>query len=139
MASNFHESYTGTEIKPPSERSTGLVFATVALTVAVLWRDDSTVFWVAFAVAIGLVAVSLFAPFVLKPLNILWFRLGLLMHRIVNPIIMFAIFAFVFMPGGLIMRLWRDPLKSQRMPSASSYWIDRKPSEDTAASMTNQF
>lgn len=139
MASNFHESYTGTEIKPPSERSTGLVFATVALTVAVLWRDDSTVFWVAFAVAIGLAAVSFFAPFVLKPLNILWFRLGLLIHRIVNPIIMFAVFAFVFVPGGLIMRLWRDPLKSQRMSSASSYWIDRKPSEDTAASMTNQF
>ena len=30
MRTNFHESYAGSEIKPPSERSTGLLFAAVA-------------------------------------------------------------------------------------------------------------
>ena len=90
---NFHESYAGGEIKPPSERSTGLLFAAVAVIVAVLWRNSPVVPWVALAIAVGMAAVSLFAPVLLKPLNILWFQFGLLLHRVVNPIVMFAMFA----------------------------------------------
>ena len=88
---NFHESYVEGEIKPPSERSTGLAFAAVAVIVAVLSRNSPTVPWIALAFAMGLAAASLFAPALLKPLNILWFQFGLLMHRIVNPVVMFAI------------------------------------------------
>jgi hypothetical protein len=50
-----------------------------------------------------LAAVSLVAPVLLKPLNIFWFNIGLFLHRVVNPIIMFAVFAAVFVPAGAIM------------------------------------
>ena len=93
MSRNFHESYAGSEIKPPSERSTGLLFAAVAVIVAVLWRNSPTVPWVALGMAAMLAAVSLIAPVLLKPINILWFQFGLLLHRVVNPIVMFAMFA----------------------------------------------
>ena len=139
MRTNFHESYAGSEIKPPSERSTGLVFAAVAVIVAVLWRNSPTVPWVALGMAAMLAAVSLIAPVLLKPINILWFQFGLLLHRVVNPIVMFAMFAAVFVPAGAIMRLWRDPLRSRRTTGASTYWIERRESGDTEGSMTNQF
>jgi hypothetical protein len=77
MLTNFHESYAGSEIKPPSERSTGLLFAIVAVIVAGLWRNSPTVLWV----GLGMAAVSLIAPVLLKPINILWFQFGLLLHR----------------------------------------------------------
>ena len=139
MSKNFHESFAGGEVKPPSERATGLVFAAVALIVAVLWRNSSTVLWVALGITVMLAIVSLLAPVLLKPLNMLWFRFGLLLHRVVNPIVMFAVFALVFVPAGAIMRLWHDPLRVRRARDASSYWIDRGGSGDTAGSMTNQF
>jgi hypothetical protein len=139
MSKDFHESFAGGEVKPPSERATGLVFAAVALIVAILWRNSPTVLWPALGIALALAAVSLLAPSVLKPLNRLWFRFGLLLHRIVNPIVMFAIFALVFVPAGAIMRLWHDPLKAQRARNASTYWIDRGGRGDTTESMTNQF
>ena len=139
MAENFHESFAGGEVKPPSERATGLVFAAVALIVAVLWRNSPTVLWSALGIAVILAALSLLAPTLLKPLNILWFRFGLLLHRIVNPIVMFAVFALVFVPAGAIMRLWHDPLRSRRASKKASYWIDRRQSGDTEGSMTNQF
>ena len=139
MRFNFHESYAGGVVKPPSERSTGLTFAAVAVIVAVLWRDSPTIPWVALGVAVILAAVSLIAPGLLKPVNILWFRLGLLLHRIVNPIVMFAVFALVFVPGGAIMRLWRDPLRSKRTTGESTYWIEREASAGSEGSMTNQF
>jgi hypothetical protein len=136
---NFHENYIGGEVKPPSERSTGVVFGAVAVIVAVLWRHSPTVPWLALAVAMGLTAISLVAPVLLKPLNILWFQFGLLVHRIVNPIVMFAMFALVIVPAGAIMRIWYDPLRSRRTTATSSYWIDQRESKDTAGSMTNQF
>ncbi len=139
MSQNFHESFAGGEVKPPSDRATGLVFAAVALIVAVLWRNSPTVLWVALSVAAMLAIVSLLAPSLLKPLNMLWFRFGLLLHRVVNPIVMFAVFALVFVPAGAIMRLRHDPLRSRRAPTGSSYWINRGGSADTKGSMTNQF
>jgi predicted membrane metal-binding protein len=139
MRTNFHENYAGRENKPPSERSTGLLFAAVAVIVAVLWRNSPTVPWVALCLASILAVVSLIAPVLLKPINILWFRFGLLLHRIVNPIVMFVVWTAVFVPAGAIMRLWRDPLRSTRTTEASTYWIERMANEDIERSMTNQF
>ena len=139
MSKNFHESFAGGEVKPPSDRATGLVFAAVALIIALLWRNSPTVLWAALGIAAALAIISLIAPPLLKPLNMLWFRFGLLLHRIVNPIVMFAVFALVFVPAGALMRLRHDPLRARRARDASSYWIDRGGSGDTAGSMTNQF
>jgi hypothetical protein len=140
MPTNFHESYAPSELEPPSERSTGLTFAAIAVIFAVLWRNSPTVPWVGVGVGLGLTAVSLIAPAFLKPINILWFRAGLLLHRVVNPIVMFAVFVTVFVPAGVIMRLWRDPLRLKRNTSgALSYWNARGKSGDTEGSMANQF
>jgi hypothetical protein len=140
MARNFHERYVEDEIKPPSERSMGLVFAAVAVIFAVLWRNSSTLPWVALGMAAILAAVSLIAPVLLKPINILWFQFGLRLHQVVNPILMFAVFAAAFVPAGAIMRLWRDPLRLRRRTmGASTYWIERRESGDAEGSMTNQF
>jgi hypothetical protein len=99
-----------------------------------------TVPWVALGMAAILAAVSLIAPVLLKPINILWFQFGLLLHRVVNPIVTFAVFAAVFVPAGAIMRLWHDPLRLRRGPTgASTYWIERRESGDAEGSMTNQF
>jgi hypothetical protein len=139
MQLNFHESYAGSEVRPPSERSTGLLFAAVAAAVAFLRRDSLTVVWVSLSLAAALALVSLIRPTLLKPVNALWFRLGLVLHRVVSPLVMFALFAVVFVPAGAVMRLWHDPLRLKRSTGGSSYWIDRTVSEDVQGSMTNQF
>src|SRR5262245_60543613 len=139
MSGNFHETYAHGDVRPPSERSTGLVFAGVAVIVAVIWRHSPMVPWVALAVAAALAALSMTAPALLRPLNLLWFRFGLLLHRVVNPLVMLAMFALVFVPAGLIMRLWHDPLGAKRATARSTYWIERAKGDRGAASMTNQF
>jgi hypothetical protein len=136
---NFHETYAPGDVQPPSDRSTGLVFAGVALIVALLWRHDVLVFrWVLSAAGV-LAIVSVIVPVLLKPLNFLWFRLGLLLHRLVNPAIMFAIFLVVFVPAGALMRIWHDPLRSRPRPGAQSYWICRRSEGPLGGSMRNQF
>jgi hypothetical protein len=137
MSANFHESYASGEVKLPSERSTGLVFAGVALIAAILNRRSPVAPWVALAVSLLLAAISLGAPSLLRPLNIFWFRLGLLLHRVVNPVVMLLLFAVVFVLGGLLMRLWHDPLQARRRPG--TYWIEREPEDASKASMVNQY
>jgi hypothetical protein len=139
MATNFHESYSQSGIRPPSERTTGLVLALVAVVIGVWWRNIVMVTWLAFGVAVALAALSWLAPKVLKHLNLIWFRLGLLLHRVVNPVVMLVLFVVVFVPAGLIMRFWYDPLRSRREGPGGTYWIDRTTSAPGTASMTNQF
>lgn len=137
MRASFHESYAESEIRSPSERSTGLVFAAVAIIVAVAWRDSPTVLTVALALAGLFATLSFIAPTRLRPLTTAWFQIGLMLHRVVNPIIMFALFAVIVVPFGIISRMWYDPLRLKRGTALSSYWIAR--SERAEGSMANQF
>jgi hypothetical protein len=137
MTAGAHEPYRQAEIKPPSNRSTGIVFACVAVVVAVLWRNTPAVVWSSLGIAAVLALVSLLIPAVLAPLNLVWFRFGLLLHKVMNPLIMLLMFAVVFVPGGFLMRLWHDPLAARRK-GAASYWVERTRAKD-ATSMSNQF
>jgi len=138
MSGRFHEPLVTSKIKPPSERGTGIVFAVVALIVAVLFRHTASVWISALAVAALLFAASFAAPKLLRPLNRAWFRLSLVLNRIVNPVVMLAIFIVAFVPMGVLMQLWRDPLIRRRRPELASYWIARDPAEP-GHSMRNQF
>jgi hypothetical protein len=138
MTGGFHEPLVTNKAKPPSERGTGLVFTAAAIVVAVLFRHNAPVWIAALAAAAVLALVSFARPALLRPLNLAWFKLSLLLNRIVNPLVMLAIFAVAFVPMGLLMRLWRDPLVRRRRPQAASYWIARDRAE-TGSSMRNQF
>lgn len=139
MRSNFHESFAQGAIKPPSERSTGFVFVAVALLIAYLRRDSPAVLVSAICVAGVLALLAAFAPALLRPLNLLWFRFSMLLHKVVNPIVMFTIFAVVFVPGGLLMRFFRDPLRARRDPELKTYWVERAEDDGVPSSMRHQF
>jgi len=67
-------------------------------------------------------------PALLNPLNRLWMKLGLLLHRIVNPIVMGLLFYGTIWPTGLVMRMrGRDLLRLKHEPDADTYWIARPP------------
>ena len=112
-------------VKPPSDRSTGLVFTVVAILVAVMWRHNAAIVIAALTVAAVLVAVSLLAPQILRPFNLAWFRLGIALNRIVSPIVMLAIFVVAIVPFGLVMQRLSDPLRKKCRPEAKTYWIEQ--------------
>ena len=142
MGEAHHESFERRgDVKGGSERSFGLVFAVVFVVISVwpLWDGLSPRWW-GFAVALTFAGVAIFAPAVLQPLNRLWTRLGGLLHRVVSPVILAMIFYLVITPFGVVMRLaGKDPLRLQRQPGASSYWIERRPPGPAPETMKNQF
>ena len=116
-----------------------LMAVAVALLIAFFRRDNSTVLVSAICVAGVLALLSAFAPALLRPLNLLWFRFSMLLHKVVNPLVMFTIFAVAFVPGGLLMRFFRDPLRARRDPKTTTYWIERTEDDAVPASMRHQF
>lgn len=136
---NFHESFSSGPVKPPSARGTGFVFAAVAVIVALLWRNTPLIAVPFLTLACVLGLISVWAPQALEPLNRIWFRFGLLLHRVVHPVVLFVLFALVFVPAGLIMRLFYDPLRLRREKQSETYWIDCTADETPKPSMRNQF
>jgi hypothetical protein len=136
---NFHEAYVPEDIKPPSPRSTGLVFVVVALLLGLFFRNNPVAVGIAVTVAAVLLALSLLAPKRLEPLSIVWFKFGMLLSRIVNPIVMFLMFAIAMVPMGLLMRFFTDPMRSKREPDSTTYWLEPDAAEAKLASMKNQF
>lgn len=91
------------------------------------WHHGRLWPWTLSATVLFLVAAWL-RPSLLHPLNRLWMKLGLLLHRIVNPLVMGLLFYGTIWPTGLVMRLrGKDLLRLKREPDAESYWIARTP------------
>lgn len=137
-----HESYSREEtVKPGSDRSFGLVIAAALALLALIngWHDGRWWPWTGGA-AVLFFAAAVLAPAILNPLNLAWLAFGLLLHRIVNPLIMVVMFYGTVLPTGLVMRmLGKDLLRLKFDPQADSYWIARRPPGPAPESMKDQF
>ena len=116
---------------PPSERRFGLFFALLALGAGAyryVAHGD-------LALGLGLAGVgvvfgmfALAAPHWLAPLNRAWFGLGLLLARVVNPIVLAVLFFLVITPYALVLRLaGRDALRLRPRKDVDTFWIERDP------------
>lgn len=135
------EGHGHTDIQPGSERSFGIVFAVVFAIVALypLTGDGGVRLW-ALGFAAAFLGLGFLVPRVLKPLNVLWFRFGILLGKVVTPIVMGILFIVTVTPIGLIRRaMGADPLRAKPEPEAESYWIEIKREGDDAPSMKRQF
>lgn len=141
MAANFHEQFEE-QVKRPSDRSTGLVFALASVAFAVIYHRNAIILPAGLSLGLVFFCVAILAPRLLRPLNIFWFALGLQLQKIVRPVVMAVLFLLIIVPVGLIMRLRYDPLRAKIVPNPKTYWIVRERSrsgEGVTPSMRNQF
>lgn len=119
---------------PPSDRSFGLCFALLC-GVAGFWKFAVRPGWLVAGAA--LLIVALLAPALLRPLNLLWYRFGLILARVMNPVVMALVYLIAIVPVGMLWKLTgRDPLRLRFDRNAPSYWISRA---DQPQSMLRQF
>jgi hypothetical protein len=79
-------------------------------------------------------------PRLLRPLNDAWSKFGLLLHRFINPIVMAALFFGVFLPIGLLLRIFGKTFFQLKFDkTAESYWISREQPAPPPGGMRKQF
>jgi hypothetical protein len=137
-----HESFSRDEtIVAGSDRSFGIVMAAgfAVLTLLNGWHDGRLWPWTG-GLAVLFLATALLYPAALNPLNWMWLKFGLLLHKVVNPIVMGLLFYGTVLPTGLAMRaMGKDVLRLKRQPDADSYWIIRRPPGPAPETMKDQF
>ena len=121
-----------------SNKSFGIVFFILFLIITLypLSKGEDIRVW-SGVISIIFLILGLLNSKVLSPLNKAWFKFGILLGRIVSPIIMGLIFFLVVTPIALIMRIiGKDLLNLKFNKEDKSYWIEKV---GPKSKMKNQF
>jgi energy-coupling factor transporter transmembrane protein EcfT len=79
--------------------------------------------------------ITIIRPNLFTFINKLWIQFGILLGKIISPLIMGLVFFFVVTPIGILIRMLKKDVMGLKR-GAPSYWINR---EDKAQSMKKQF
>ena len=125
------------EIKIGSNRDFGIVFFTVFLIIATypLINNGELRIW-SLILSLVFLILGLLNSKILYPLNKIWFKFGLLLGKIVSPLVMVIIFFLVVTPIGLLMRILNKDLLNLKFNKSKSYWIEKN---EQKSKMKNQF
>ena len=123
----------------PSEKKFGLFFGSIFLLIFsyFVYTDNKFYFFLLIISFIFFFSAFFYNKFLIIP-NKLWFKFGLLLNKIISPIIMGIIFFLFFLPTSLIMKIIfkKDLLNRKMNLNINSYWIKRK---EKMQSIDNQF
>ena len=125
------------DIKISSNRSFGIVFFIFFLAISLwplIYGENIRLSFLVVSTIFLILGIT--NSKILTPLNKLWFKFGLLLGKIVSPIVMGVIFFFVVTPTGIIMKLLRKDLLNLKKNNSNTYWIEKK---NENSSMKNQF
>ena len=79
--------------------------------------------------------ITFIKPNLFTFLNKLWIKFGILLGKMMSPIVMGFVFFFVVTPIGILVRIFKKDVMGLKR-GASSYWINK---EDKIQSMKKQF
>jgi len=120
-----------------TNRSFGIVFSIFFLIIS-LWPLKSGNELNLFLLLISAIflLLGLTNSKLLSPLNIIWFKFGLFLGKMVSPVVMGIIFFFVFTPTSLILKIFRKDVLNLKKNNDNSYWIEKS---GPKSKMKNQF
>jgi len=125
------------DIKISSNRSFGIVFSIFFLILFFypLLNGNDIRLW-AIVVSIIFLGLALINSKILTPLNKIWFKFGILLGKIVSPIVMGVVFFIIVTPTSLIMKILGKNILNIKKSKKFTYWID---SSKSKSKMKNQF
>tara|TARA_B100000767_G_C19743329_1_gene527250 strand:+ start:484 stop:876 length:393 start_codon:yes stop_codon:yes gene_type:complete len=126
------------KIKLPSNKKFGYFFTSIFAIMSTHFFISSILSW---AILFAFTGVMLFVITFLKadlllPLNKLWMHFGLLLGKIISPLVLGMIFFLIFTPIAFLMLLCRRDELRLKFKNKTSHWILRS---EQKGSFKNQF
>jgi Saxitoxin biosynthesis operon protein SxtJ len=140
-----HESYRDEE---PSEAGSDRVFGcTVGIVLMVIGAlrvflagAPHPAACVTFGVGALLLLFGIAAPSRLSVLNRLWLKVGAIIAKVINPVVLAGLFFLVVTPMAIVVKMvGKRPLRLAPDRPAATYWINRDAPEGGVSSMRRQF
>ena len=99
-----------------------------------LKSDEAIRVW-SVVLSLVILIITIIKPNLFTFLNKFWIKFGILLGKIISPIVMGLVFFFVVTPIGILVRVLKKDVMGLKR-GASSYWINR---EDKVQTMKKQF
>ena len=113
-----------------SEKNFGLLVSFICFLVALYpLIKSSNINYIFLAISILFLGISFFYNKILKFLQP-WYKLGIILHTVVSPIILFLVYFLSIIITGCIMKIFnRDPMNRKYNKKLKTYWISDKNSK----------
>ena len=123
-------------IKRKDNITFGILFFILFLIIGLypLKSGGTTRIW-SLVLSLAFLIITIIRPNLFTFLNKLWIQFGILLGKIISPLVMGLVFFFVVAPIGILIRMLKKDVMGLKR-GAPSYWINR---EDKAQSMKKQF
>jgi predicted membrane protein len=124
-------------IKIGSNKSFGIVFFVFFFIVSLfpLFDGGDIRIW-SLIISIIFLILGILNSKILTPFNQVWFKFGILLGRLVSPVVMGVIFFAIVTPTSIIMMVLQKNLLNLKKCNKKTYWIERS---KIKSKMKNQF
>lgn len=124
-------------IKIGSNKSFGIVFFVFFFIVSLfpLFDGGNIRVW-SLIISIIFLILGILNSKILTPFNQVWFKFGILLGRLVSPVVMGVIFFAIVTPTSIIMMVLQKNLLNLKKCNKKTYWIERS---KIKSKMKNQF
>jgi predicted membrane protein len=124
-------------IKIGSNKSFGIVFFVFFFIVSLfpLFDGGNIRIW-SLIISIIFLILGILNSKILTPFNQVWFKFGILLGRLVSPVVMGVIFFAIVTPTSIIMMVLQKNLLNLKKCNKKTYWIERS---KIKSKMKNQF
>ncbi len=124
----------------PSNQKFGIFFTFVFLGTFfyIFFNQGLPHFWILGLSAVFAITTWL-KPEYLKPLNKIWYLLGISLGKIVSPLVLGVIFFLILTPLAVVLRIKKRDVLFLKKRQVNSYWIERNPHGPDSESFKNQF
>ena len=144
MVSGLHEEFSREHaVEAASNKRFGLVVGGIALLfgcVRTWWHAEiGLLSGVLMATGLVLIVAALIKPDVLEGAHRGWMKLGLMLHKVTNPIFLGGMYAIAIVPTGLLMRVFGVDPMGLRRPRGGTFWIARGKGSSSAESLEKPF
>lgn len=144
MAKGLHEEFSRDyQVEAASNKRFGIVVGAILLLFgairALLHWEIGWLAAVLGGIGSALVLTALINADMLAPANRGWNKLGLVLHRVTNPLFLGAMYAIAIIPTGLLMRVFGVDPMGMRGTRKNTYWIAREKGGSTAQSLEKPF
>ena len=111
-----------TENYLPSNRNFGVTIGMIMLIMCLFFYSN-----ILFALSLLIFSLGLINSSLLKIPNLLWFKFGMILAKIINPIVLGLIYLLLFIPTAIALRLFKkDVLNLKVRNDENTYWVKNK-------------
>ena len=130
-----------TDLKLPTDKKFGLFFTGVFL-LAGVWSvlvGGKEFFLESLILATVFFLATILRPSALRPLNYFWMKLGQLLGKVCNPIVLGVLYFGIFTPVGLFLRLTKRDELRLAFAQRPTYWIYVHTDDNRQKNLKDQF